>query len=241
MCAVQATRVAWLPPAGPGYVAAERLLAVAGWAQDEADGSGCHVVRLLSLAVAPSAAALDGSGPPPPAPAPTPLKTWRHAGAVTDLHVRCARAATRRNTQGLSAERARAAPPSAGGACAWRLRRGGAAGRLLRRHAEPHPPAAPPRSGGGKHGARRGAPSRGLRARPPLTWHMGRRCLMMTAAARARRGPRRGAARLLRWTLQRGRAPWRRPPWGARWRSWTWRSRATRCAPARGAKPSDPG
>ena len=85
----QATRVAWLPPSGPGYVAAERLLAVGGWAQDEASGAGCHVVRLLLLR-APPPPTLDGpaGARAPPPPAPTPLLSWRHGGAVTDLHVR---------------------------------------------------------------------------------------------------------------------------------------------------------
>lgn len=85
--------MAWLPPAAPGFAAAERLLAVGGWAQDEAGGAGCHVVCLLSQAAAAPPAPADGdtgadarSQPPPPAP--KHLVRWRHAGAVADLHVR---------------------------------------------------------------------------------------------------------------------------------------------------------
>jgi hypothetical protein len=90
VAALQATRVTWLPPAGPGYVAAERLLAVGGWAQDEAAGVGSHVVRLLLLPAPPPPTARDGpaGARAPPAPAPTPLLSWRHGGAITDLHVR---------------------------------------------------------------------------------------------------------------------------------------------------------
>ena len=80
--------MAWLPPAAPGFAAAERLLAVGGWAQDEAGGAGCHVVCLLSqAAAAPAPADADARAPPVP-PAPKHLVRWRHAGAVADLHVR---------------------------------------------------------------------------------------------------------------------------------------------------------
>jgi hypothetical protein len=124
-CRAQGTRVAWLPSAAPGFAASEKLLALGGWAQDEAGGAGAHVVSLLSFTYAQ-----PRPEDPPDAPLPPPeltlLRSWHHRGAVTDLHVRALRSAPaaarsrgRVLTRRRAPRRARRRPRWAPRPCCW--------------------------------------------------------------------------------------------------------------------------